>query len=748
MILLINMFRNLLVLILFFIISYAHAANLKINGLSKMSIDDLKTLTSIDLDKNTYSKDEINTLLKDLYKSDLIFNIEYTENINSHILDIQENKLIENIYFNGNVRIDDNLISENISLKKNSFLNKNFISEDINLIKNIYKIKGFNNINISVSTEKYSEDRVNVIFEISEGNQSKIKKITFKGNSSFSDRYLLSLINSKVTRFYNIFTSGSNLNNDIFNFDKNKIISFYNQKGFFNVKVNYNIQKISKSNYSLVFFINEGTRLKIDDIDIEDFDSEISVLIDKFYVKFYNKLSKNGSYYDQDLINNFLENINNLLISKNIFNNSYDFVLTQESNINKLLFVNKNIEPSIVNKITITGNEITKDSTIRSKLAVQPGDYFNQNFIDSTRKDLLKYKFINDVEITKETFNAQSDIYIKINENKKTGQFLAGGTFSGDSGAGLTFSLKDNNIFGSGNTIDTNFTINEENTLFEISLIQYPLSSSNISNSYSIFNTETDITNSFGFQSDEQGFSYNIKFDYNEDLAISSGLSYKQSKRHSAVNSSNVVSDNIGDFDIYSVNLSIRQDSTNDYLYPTDGTLNSIYFEFSPEDISDDNYYKLLLKNNIFRKSKNSNRFIFLSNKLGIADSFDGNLRTVNAYSLGGMNFKGFDYRGIGPRQNNIYLGGNKFFSSTFGYGGTFLFDNTDNINTKLFYSTGSIWDSDYINNNDLKLRSSVGLSLDILTAIGPVSLSYAIPINKNTDDRTREFNFSIGTSF
>ena len=274
------------------------------------------------------------------------------------------------------------------------------------------------------------------------------------------------------------------------------------------------------------------------------------------------------------------------------------------------------------------------------------------------------------------------------------------------------------------------------------------MSSSNISNSYSIFNTETDITNSFGFQSDEQGFSYNIKFDYNEDLAISSGLSYKQSKRHSAVNSSNVISDNIGDFDIYSVNLSIRQDSTNDYLYPTDGTLNSIYFEFSPEDISDDNYYKLLLKNNIFRKSKNSNRFIFLSNKLGIADSFDGNLRTVNAYSLGGMSFKGFEYRGIGPRQNNIYLGGNKFFSSTVGYGGTFLFDNTDNINTKLFYSTGSIWDSDYINNNDLKLRSSIGLSLDILTAIGPVSLSYAIPINKNTDDRTREFNFSIGTSF
>ena len=76
------------------------------------------------------------------------------------------------------------------------------------------------------------------------------------------------------------------------------------------------------------------------------------------------------------------------------------------------------------------------------------------------------------------------------------------------------------------------------------------------------------------------------------------------------------------------------------------------------------------------------------------------------------------------------------------------MFDEKDNINTKLFYSIGSIWDSDYSSQNDLDLRSSVGVSFDILTAIGPISFSYAIPVDKNTDDTTREFNFTIGTSF
>ena len=67
-------------------------------------------------------------------------------------------------------------------------------------------MKGFNYVNITASTEKYSEDRINLIFEITENQQSQIDRIKFKGNDTFSDRYLLSLINSKASNFYNIFS--------------------------------------------------------------------------------------------------------------------------------------------------------------------------------------------------------------------------------------------------------------------------------------------------------------------------------------------------------------------------------------------------------------------------------------------------------------------------------------------------------------------------------------------------------------
>ena len=93
-------------------------------------------------------------------------------------------------------------------------------------------------------------------------------------------------------------------------------------------------------------------------------------------------------------------------------------------------------------------------------------------------------------------------------------------------------------------------------------------------------------------------------------------------------------------------------------------------------------------------------------------------------------------------------MGGNRFITSTLGYGSSFIFDDKDNINIKLFLTSGSIWDSDYISDNDFKLRTSAGLSFDIITAVGPISLSYAVPLSKEDNDKQRQFSFTIGTTF
>ena len=740
-------FINLLFLFLLFSLN-VYSGNLKIDGLSKLNFDDLQALTDINLNKELLTENDINEIIIDLYNSDLIYNVNLSIDENIFFLYIEENKLIHNIYINGNIQIKDELILQNLIAKKNLFINKSDINKDINLIKNIYVSQGFNNISVNVSTEIFSDDRINLIYSINEGIQSKINRIKFIGNDTYSDKYLSSLIGSKSLSFYNLFSSGSNMNIDNFTFDVNKLISFYKSKGFFDVKINFDISENFLNSYILSFYIEEGDRVKIEDIIFDQKNTKFEKFINEFELKFSKKLNKNKNFYDQKLIDNFLINLNNLLIINNIYNVSFQSNIEINDNLYYLKVFEKKAKPEVINSISIFGNNITKDKTIRSKLNFQPGDYFNQNSLEITKKNLLQYKYINNLDISKSSNEGKTDIILKVDENTRTGQIIASGTFSGDVGAGLSLGIKDNNVLGTGNNLESNFLINDENAQFNIALTHYPILSSKLSNKYSIFNTEKDLTNSFGFKSEELGASYSLNFEYNEDIDISSGFGYKRSNRNSPLKSTLSINDNIGNFDIYTFNLSILYDTRNDFLYPTDGALNSVYFEYSPEDISDDSYYKLLARSDLYLKSKNSNRFIFLSNDIGVADALSNKLKTTNAFSLGGLNFKGFDYRGIGPKVDNIYLGGNKFFTSTIGIGGSFLFDDKDNISTKLFYSLGSIWDSDYTSQNNLDIRSSVGISFDILTVIGPISFSYAIPIDKNTDDSTREFNFSIGTSF
>lgn len=720
---------------------------IQFDGLKKLTLSDIQTLTSKDINSSNLSESDINKIISELYESELINDISYNYYNGVFQVLINESSLIENIYINGNVVIKDDVIINNLFSKSGSLYNKNNILKDLNQIKNIYRSLGYDNTFVDIKIEKYFE-KLNLIFIINEQNISRLNDINFVGNSFFSDSFLNSKILSKSHNFYNIFSKGSNLDSSIFRSDKDRLIKLYNNKGFFDSKVSYELIKNDYSSYVINFFIDEGERSIINKIDYL-FENDLQdVLFEKEIELFKKKISKNYNFYDLDLINDHLDSFNDILVSINDLNRAFSYNYFNDGKNNILQIIESTNSPFIIKDIQIIGNSITKDKIIRSKLSVQPGDYLNNYKIDKSRSDLSKLKYISSVNIEKKFNEENVDLVVSINENKKTGNFLFGGSFSGDTGFGVGLGLKDANILGTGNELDFSIDLNSEKSLFKVKYSKYSLLNSNLIHKYSIFNQETDLSSSFGFKSKSQGIGYNISYRINKNIDLSSGLNLESKRGYSPKNNNNYISDNIDTFNQVLLNFSLNQNNTNDILYPTKGIQNIISLNFSPDNISDDSYYKAIMRNKFFYEFKNSQNFLFLNNNIGIAKSINGNLKTINAFSLGGMNFKGFDYRGIGPLDSNIYLGGNKFFNTSVGYGSNFLFDEKDNINIKLFYTTGSIWDSDYSNNNEFELRSSVGLSFDILTAVGPISFSYAIPIEKNKDDKVKEFNFSIGSSF
>ena len=743
-------FKILLTLFFFiFLNNSVFSKNLSISGLDRISKTDLYEMTSIDIDKDYLELDEINKLINELYSSDLIYDLEYEFINETHNIIIFENKVIEKIFINGNIRIKEDIFLDNLSSSKNLFLNKKNISNDIKKIKDTYSTIGYKDANVNVQIENFSKDRVNLIFQVNEGEISELVNIDFNGNTTFSDKFLTSLITSKSHNFYNIFSSGSNFEDSIFKFDKDKLLNFYRMKGFFDVNISYTLKEYFQSKYTLIFYVDEGNRYKINDYYFEN-DEIVQFLPDYLKNNFQKELTKNNHYFDNEIIFDHLKKLNEFLLDRSLITSSlnYKYDFNQNNEID-LFFYKENFLPKYINKIEITGNTITKDNTIRNKLDFEPGDLSIPSSLLSTKNKLSQLKYINSVDILEKDLSDQkTDIEIKLNENKKTGTFLFGGSVSGDVGLGIGISLKDYNLLGTGNEIDTTFNINAEQALFKLDYTTSPTKYPSITNTYSIYNEENDLTPSFGYKTKKYGFGYFANFDYSEEITISSGFRFEDTEGYSAKNNNVYITDSIGQFQNVSLQFSITQNSTNDFLYPSDGSYNRFYLQYSPKEVSDDSFYKIVYYNDLYFKRKNKNSFFFLDNNVGIAKSLNGKLKTINSFSLGGLNFKGFDYRGVGPFSENIYLGGNNYFTSTVGYGSTFLFDEKDNINLKVFYSTGSIWNSDYVSSNDIKIRSSVGVSFDVLTVIGPLSFSYAVPVDTESNDKKRSFNFSIGSSF
>ena len=736
--------------IIFFIpYSLAFSNGLQFQGLSKLNIDDIQSLTTVDIYKEEISEIDLDFISKDLYKSDLIYDIDLLIKDNKFYFSIIENDIIEEIYINGNVRIKDQQISSLIKSKLNFYLNKDILNDDISFIKNLYNSLGYIDNSVSVKKENYSDSRINLIFEISEGQRYKITDVNFYGNSTFSDKYLYSKINTKTLSSYNIFNSGSNFVRELFDFDLTTLNTFYKQKGFFDVKVEYKLKRKRTADFQLSYFIDEGQRYIVDEItfDYQSFkDSKDE--INKIIKGFNKRIQKNDNYFDYGLVTDHIDIINQELKKLGLYNIEASHQFDKVDNINVLKFFEIQLEKKYINKINISGNSITKDRTLRSKTEVEPSDLFSDYRIQKDVKAIKNLKYINDVKADTFQNGDLVELIYEINENKKTGEFMIGGSYSADVGVGLALTLKDSNFRGLGDEVEFRFNGNSEKLLYSLYYNSYNDLNSYQTNSYSISNEETDLSSSFGYKTKSRsiGFARSLRVD--QEISTSLGINYMQIEGYDPVTNDNFVTDNIDTFDQVELRFILNFDSTNDIFFPTNGIDSGVNLTLSPENISKDAFYKILINYDQYKSLKNSDRYLFFVNDLGIADSFNSNLKTINSFSLGGSSFKGFDYRGIGPKSNGAYLGGNNYFTSTVGYGGSFLFDEKDNLNLRLFYTTGSVWGSDYTDDNKFKLRSSAGISLDFLSQVGPISLSYAVPIEKETGDISREFNFILGTSF
>ena len=233
------------------------------------------------------------------------------------------------------------------------------------------------------------------------------------------------------------------------------------------------------------------------------------------------ELSKNKNFYDFKIINEYLVSTNDLLISQNLSNKMVNINITEIADDYNLTFYFDEITTRIIDKINISGNSITKDSTLRSKLSIEPGDYYNKYKLDKDIDRLNDLRYINSINSKLIENSSSVSIDIDVNENKKTGNILLAGTANSDTGLGLSFGISDDNILGLGDKINSSVSVNSKSLLFNIDYQQYFNTNPYLSNRYKFFNSEKDFTSSYGYKSKNTGISYSIYYEIDDQTSSS-----------------------------------------------------------------------------------------------------------------------------------------------------------------------------------------------------------------------------------
>ena len=719
--------------------------NFIVEGNERISAETIKVYSGIELNKS-YDQDSINNALKELYSTNFFEDIQISIEGDTFKIYVKEYPLINSVELEGEKsNTVKKSVLERLSLKSSGSFIESSLNEDVNLLKKIYASIGFNFAQVEAKIEKFSNNRINLIYVLDKGKKTDIKKINFIGDKKLKERRLRDIIVSEEAKFWKFLSKNTFLNSNTVNLDKRLLENYYKSLGYYDVQILSNSAEVSNQNFTtLTYTINAGNRYKVNKISLN-----LSEVLNK---DLFTSLEKNyqsivGKYYSPFKVKNLLDDLDELIVD-----NDLQFV---EHNVNETIS-NENIEIAInifegkkelVERINILGNTVTEESVIRSEMLIDEGDPANNLKLEKSIAKLKSRNIFGDVR-TKVSDGSSKDqkIIDIIVEEKPTGEISAGAGI-GTNGGSFAFNISENNWLGKGININTSLDVSAETFTGGINVNNPNYNFSGNSINYFIENTKNDKPDS-GFENNIISTGIGTSFEQYKDVFLSPSLSLSYDDLKVDSTASNSLKKQKGTFTDFSFNYGISYDNRDRVYKPTDGYLSS--FSQSLPIIADAsairNTYQLSLYNSFGQDFIGSFKF-YTTAVNGLSNE---DVRLSKRTFLSTNRLRGFESGKVGPKDGLDYVGGNYAIATNFDLNLPNLLPESTKTDVGLFLDLGNVWGVDYDKTIDdsSKLRSSAGITTNWLSPVGPMSFIFSQNISKASTDVTESFNFRLGTTF
>ncbi|MDP6681327.1 MAG: outer membrane protein assembly factor BamA [Pelagibacteraceae bacterium] len=736
----------ILFILAFSVKSYSEMVNkVEVKGNQRITLETIIIFGDIKTGEN-YDEIDISLLIKKLYETNFFSNISAELINNQLIINVEENPIINSIVFKGE-KADKYRegINKIITLKEKTSFLRNIVKSDINKIREFYRYLGFYFVKIDLEIEKLDKNRVNLIYSINKGEKAKIAKIYFLGDKKMRNRKLSDIITSQENTFWKIFSKNVYLSKERVELDKRLLKRYYKNKGYYEVDISSSNVEYSKGEgFVLTFSINAGKRYRFKKIS-----ANVAKALDKSaFIPLQTEFNKIiGKYYSEKKLTAILEKIDKLSEQKELqfINHRLDETLEADGVAVVIdIFEGRKFT---VERINIKGNNVTNDAVIRSEMLIDEGDPYSALLLNKSINNLKARGIFGKIEkkILEGSSPDSKILEVKV-EEKATGEIMAGAGVGTD-GTSVMFAVKENNWLGKGINLQSSISLNAQSISGSIALRNpnYNYTGNAVFSSLDI--SSMDKTTNSGFESTTTGFSFGTEFEQYEGVFLSPTISAKFEKIDVQSSASDKIKKMEGNYKNVDFNYSITLDKRDQRFETTSG--HKISFVQSLPIVRD--------SSSILNGLTASKYFEFSEDVIGALRIYgrslhgiDDDVRLSERLFIPQRRLRGFDTSKVGPKDESDWIGGN--FATAVGFEAKLpnLLPESLKTNVSAFIDTANLWGVDYSDsvNDSNKIRSSVGLAVDVWTMVGPLSFTAAKAITTYDQDETETFNFRLGTSF
>jgi len=721
-----------------------------VNGNQRISSDTIVSLSKVQIGSG-YSPTQLNSALQSIKKS-LYFKIVDISLVNNILnINVIENPTINSISFEGNNSLNDINLNELISSKQRQTLLISQVEKDTNNIATAYADTGRISAIVTPKVIELSDNRVDLVFEITEGRITEVEKITFTGNRAFSDLRLKGVIATKQAGIFRRFIKSDTFVKDKLEYDIDLLQNFYNNKGFIDFEVKSSVELTREKNAFLInYTIKEGQQYSFSEIK---FDTTKINTDEKSLIKI-NRI-KNGSKYDRRRVTKLIDEID-IYLAKNgfrffepvpvVFRNDQNLTMDVEVQI-------KETRKVFVERIEVEGNSTTLDEVIRLQFDFVEGDPFNRRKVLEAVDKIRGLGFFSSVDTSTRVGSAPEKIIIEVKLTERpTGSLGIGAGYNSSDGTVATFNVNERNFLGRGQTVKLDLSSSKIEKQIALGFEDPSFLGRNLLAGIS-FGQTTTTPSSTPLNTDKLYFAPKVGFPLSRDSNLSIEYSFDQEdvKLTTSNTVSPLITKDVGKKSKSGLIFTYHIDKTNSVVTPTAGydfriiqELNGLGGDISYSK-SDLNFktYRTILRDDII-----------LSSNLSSGVILGSDARIMNRFTLGGDRLKGFRNQGIGPYDStyDTHLGGKMYTSLSLEASFPIGIPEEYGIYGGIFLDTGSLWGLDNTDSGRIddssEIRSALGFSIFWESAIGPLRFNWSSPIKKETNDVTENFRFTIDTRF